>query len=74
MGLGSPMHWVIVLVIVLLIFGTKKLRNIGGDLGAAVKGFNNGIKGLEERTESDTLKFETNNAIEVNAVKEQAKI
>lgn len=39
MGFSSPWHWILVLVIVLLIFGTKKLRNIGSDLGGAVKGF-----------------------------------
>jgi len=39
MGSFSIWHWMIVLVIVLLIFGTKKLRNIGGDLGGAVKNF-----------------------------------
>ena len=44
MGGMSPIHWVIVLVVVLLIFGTKKLRNIGSDRGAAVKGFKDGIK------------------------------
>ena len=44
MGGLSIWHWLIVLVIVLLIFGTKKLRNIGEDLGGAVKGFKEGIK------------------------------
>ena len=44
MGSMSPIHWVIVLVVVLLIFGTKKLRNIGTDMGAAVKGFKDGMK------------------------------
>ncbi|QGZ59250.1 Sec-independent protein translocase subunit TatA [Paraburkholderia acidiphila] len=39
MGSLSIWHWMIVLLIVALIFGTKKLRNIGGDLGGAVKGF-----------------------------------
>jgi len=39
MGAFSIWHWLIVLVIVLLVFGTKKLRNIGGDLGGAVKNF-----------------------------------
>jgi sec-independent protein translocase protein TatA len=48
MGSFSIWHWVIVLVIVLLIFGTKKLRNIGSDLGGAVKGFKDGMKGAEE--------------------------
>ena len=44
MGSFSIWHWLIVLVIVLLVFGTKKLRNIGGDLGGAVKGFKDGMK------------------------------
>ena len=48
MGSFSIWHWVIVLVIVLLIFGTKKLRNIGTDLGGAVKGFKDGMKGGED--------------------------
>ena len=39
MGSFSIWHWMIVLVIVLVVFGTKKLRNIGSDLGGAVKGF-----------------------------------
>ncbi|MFO7542610.1 MAG: Sec-independent protein translocase subunit TatA [Thiobacillus sp.] len=44
MGSFSIWHWLVVLVVVLLIFGTKKLRNIGSDLGGAVKGFKEGIK------------------------------
>jgi sec-independent protein translocase protein TatA len=44
MGAFSIWHWLIVLVVVLLIFGTKKLRNIGSDLGGAVKGFKQGVK------------------------------
>ena len=44
MGSLSIWHWLIVLVIVLLVFGTKKLRNIGSDLGGAVKGFKDGMK------------------------------
>ena len=48
MGSMSWIHWVILLVIVLLIFGTKKLRNMGADLGGAVKGFKDGMKGGEE--------------------------
>jgi sec-independent protein translocase protein TatA len=47
MGFGSVTHWLILLAIVLLIFGTKKLRNIGSDLGGAVKGFKDGMKGEE---------------------------
>jgi sec-independent protein translocase protein TatA len=44
MGSFSIWHWLIVLVIVMLVFGTKKLRNMGQDLGGAVKGFKDGIK------------------------------
>lgn len=44
MGSFSIWHWLIVLVIVMLVFGTKKLRNIGTDLGGAVKGFKDGMK------------------------------
>ncbi|TCS72901.1 sec-independent protein translocase protein TatA [Sulfuritortus calidifontis] len=44
MGGFSIWHWLIVLVVVLLVFGTKKLRNIGSDLGGAVKGFKDAMK------------------------------
>ncbi|MGV8900386.1 MAG: Sec-independent protein translocase subunit TatA [Burkholderiaceae bacterium] len=49
MGSLSIVHWVIVLVIVMLVFGTKKLGNIGGDLGKAIKDFKDGVKGEEEQ-------------------------
>ncbi|EIJ46473.1 Sec-independent protein translocase [Herbaspirillum sp. GW103] len=48
MGSFSIWHWLIVLVIVMLVFGTKKLGNMGSDLGKAVKGFKDGVKGAEE--------------------------
>jgi sec-independent protein translocase protein TatA len=44
MGTFSIWHWVIVLLIVVLVFGTKKLKNMGSDLGSAVKGFKDGMK------------------------------
>ena len=44
MGGLSIWHWLIVLLVVALVFGTKKLRNIGSDLGAAVKGFKEGMR------------------------------
>ncbi|GIZ53478.1 Sec-independent protein translocase subunit TatA [Noviherbaspirillum aridicola] len=50
MGSFSIWHWLIVLVVVMLIFGTKKLGNVGSDLGKAVKGFKDGVKGEEEKT------------------------
>lgn len=49
MGSMSIWHWLIVLAVVVMIFGTKKLRNVGQDLGGAVKGFKEGMK-----NESDT--------------------
>ncbi len=48
MGSFSIWHWLIVLLVVVLIFGTKKLRNIGEDLGGAVRGFKEGMKGPDE--------------------------
>jgi sec-independent protein translocase protein TatA len=50
MGSLSIWHWLIVLVIVLLVFGTKKLRNIGADLGGAVRGFKDGMKGADDES------------------------
>jgi sec-independent protein translocase protein TatA len=44
MGSFSIWHWLIVLLIVIMVFGTKKLKNLGGDLGGAVKGFKDGMK------------------------------
>lgn len=44
MGSFSIWHWLIVLLVVVLVFGTRKLRNIGSDLGGAVKGFKEGMK------------------------------
>jgi sec-independent protein translocase protein TatA len=48
MGSLSIWHWLIVLLVVVLIFGTKKLKNVGTDLGSAVKGFKDGMKSGSE--------------------------
>jgi sec-independent protein translocase protein TatA len=48
MGSFSLLHWIIVLLIVVLIFGTKKLSHIGKDLGSAIRGFKEGLKGEDE--------------------------
>ena len=53
MGSFSIWHWLIVLAVVVVIFGTKKLRNVGGDLGAAVKGFKDGMKGAQDVADAD---------------------
>lgn len=44
MGAFSIWHWLVVLAVIVLVFGTKKIRNLGGDLGAAVRGFKQGMK------------------------------
>lgn len=44
MGFSSIWHWLIVLAVIVLVFGTKKLRNVGGDLGAAIKSFRKGMQ------------------------------
>lgn len=44
MGGFSLWHWLVVLVIVVLVFGTKRLKNVGQDVGEAVKGFKKGIR------------------------------
>ncbi|MFC3340578.1 Sec-independent protein translocase subunit TatA [Paracandidimonas soli] len=69
MGSFSIWHWLIVLVIVALVFGTKKLRNVGEDLGGAVKGFKKGMKeaSSEDTPESVTQRVETGETIDVQA-------
>lgn len=52
MGSFSIWHWLIVLVLVMLIFGTKKLRNVGADLGGAIKGFKDGMQEAANRTDA----------------------
>jgi sec-independent protein translocase protein TatA len=54
MGSFSIWHWLIVLVIILLVFGTKKLRNIGSDLGGAVRGFKDGVKEGTDKAVSES--------------------
>ncbi len=61
MGSFSIWHWLIVLLVVILVFGTKKLRNVGSDLGGAVKGFKDGMKGEDEaskKTDPKTIEGE----------------
>jgi sec-independent protein translocase protein TatA len=54
MGTFSIWHWLVVLAIVLLIFGTKKLRNVGSDLGGAIKNFKQAMKDGEDKSQSDS--------------------
>ena len=59
MGSLSIWHWLIVLVIIMLVFGTKQLRNIGSDLGGAVRGFKEGVKEGTEKAATDTAAAKT---------------
>ncbi|MBY4594652.1 Sec-independent protein translocase subunit TatA [bacterium BD-1] len=75
MGSFSIWHWLIVLLIVVMIFGTKKLKNMGTDLGGAVKGFKDGMK--DGASEADQAKAAagqvTNAAAEKTTIDVQAK-
>ncbi len=53
MGSWSIGHWLIVLAIVLLVFGTKRLRGVGADIGGAVRGFRDGMRGAEQPAAAD---------------------
>ncbi len=54
MGSFSIWHWLIVLLVIILVFGTAKLRNMGKDLGGAIKGFKEGIKDGADEVASST--------------------
>lgn len=75
MGTFSIWHWLIVLVIVVLIFGTKKLKNMGSDLGGAVKGFKDGVR--DGSTSNDASappqQVTANNTADGNTVDVEAK-
>ncbi|MBL8316642.1 MAG: Sec-independent protein translocase subunit TatA [Rubrivivax sp.] len=77
MGSFSIWHWLIVLLVVVVIFGTKKLRNIGSDLGGAVRGFKEGMKGANETADAEAAappqqvtaakRADTGNTVDVEA-------
>ena len=83
MGSFSIWHWLIVLMVVVLIFGTKKLRNLGGDVGGAVKGFKDAMNEEKNASDATTAAEATNKpqeslvieskAVEVPAAKAPAK-
>ena len=75
MGSFSIWHWLIVLLVVVLIFGTKKLRNIGADLGGAVKGFKDGMKSGDDKDAQAKAEIppSTGQTIEGEAKKETPK-
>ena len=73
MGSFSIWHWLIVLLVVILIFGTKKLRNMGSDLGSAVKGFKDGMKSEEDKTAKSEIPPSAGQTIEGEVRKETTK-
>ena len=73
MGAWSIWHWLVVLVIVLLVFGTKKLRNLGGDLGGAVKGFKDGLKEASADKPADPAASATAGRVLDAEVKDKSK-
>lgn len=75
MGSLSIWHWLIVLLVVVLVFGTKKLRNLGTDLGSAVRGFKEGMKSEENQSAQTKteLPHSTGQTIEGEAKKETPK-
>jgi sec-independent protein translocase protein TatA len=74
MGSFSIWHWLIVLLVVVLIFGTKKLRNLGTDLGSAVKGFKDGMKTEDDKSSTKTeIPPSAGQTIEGEARKETTK-
>jgi len=76
MGSFSIWHWLVVLLIVVLVFGTKKLKNIGTDLGGAVKGFKDGVRdGGSPTTDATTPPAQVNasKAVDANTVDVEAK-
>ncbi len=74
MGSFSIWHWLIVLLIVVLVFGTKKLKNIGSDLGGAVKGFKDGVRDGSANAPADPAQQVTaNKSADANTVDVEAK-
>ena len=73
MGTWSIWHWLVVLLIVLLVFGTKKLRNIGADLGGAVRGFKDGMKTSENKPSEGAASAQVTGHTIEGEIKEKAK-
>jgi sec-independent protein translocase protein TatA len=70
MGSFSIWHWLIVLLVIVLVFGTAKLKNVGKDLGGAIKGFKEGMK---EGTEEASRKVEDAKQVPGQTIDVQAK-
>lgn len=73
MGSFSIWHWLIVLLVVVLIFGTKKLKNMGSDLGGAVKGFKDGMRDGAADAPAGTQQVPHQKSADANTVDVEAK-
>ena len=77
MGSFSIWHWLIVLLIVVMVFGTKKLKNMGSDLGGAVKGFKDGMReggaSADDKPAADVSHVSAKSAAEATTIDVQAK-
>ena len=73
MGLGGISIWqlLIILAIVVMLFGTKRLRNMGGDLGAAIKGFRSSMQGEEDPAKDAKLEEDSPTTAESNLRQEE---
>ncbi len=73
MGSFSIWHWLVVLLIVVLVFGTGKLKNLGRDLGSGIKGFKEGLNEGQAEAKAEDAKQVTNQSASTEAIDVQAK-
>lgn len=73
MGSFSIWHWLVVLVVVILVFGTGKLKNLGKDLGGAIKGFKEGVKEGTDTPDQSAQKVEDKKQVGGQTIDVQAK-
>lgn len=73
MGSFSIWHWLVVLAIVVLVFGTKKLRNLGGDLGSAIKNFKGAMKEGEAEADKTTAELTAEQKTAADAARDSHK-
>ena len=73
MGGLSITHWLIVLLVVILVFGTAKLKNMGKDLGGAIKGFKEGMKEGTDEVDAAAKKVEEKKQVAGQTIDVQAK-
>ncbi len=74
MGSFSIWHWLVVLAIVVLVFGTKKLRNLGGDLGGAIKNFKGSMKEGEDEANKTAAELTAEQKTAADAARDSNKV